>query len=188
MMNRIPALASPVTALAHYAPRPTALQQYRPPPRSLITSPLQRAPINPPSPRFPDVTDTGLADALDNVFRPGDRIPGGTPTILDLETHFGTSLFSSTGHRQKSADRARQIAKIRASGRLNEVEEDLARRHQGRLTRAVERSDGQWPPNVTFDGEGAYTSGPQRKLGAELDALLEKKKAKAKRTTKAAKE
>lgn len=65
------------------------------------------------------------------------------------------------------------------------MEEDLARKHQGRLTRAVERSDGQWPPNVTFDREGAYTSGPQRKLGAELDALLTpktKKKGKKKVT------
>lgn len=74
---------------------------------------------------FPEVSDSRLAGALAELYRPQAVIPGGAAAAFRIEAEVG-SRVGGRSHRQKVMDRARQLRRLLRSRRLNRADREIA--------------------------------------------------------------
>ncbi len=67
------------------------------------------------------VENDRLGNAIKQLFRPGDKLPGGTAGVLKYERKTGT-LLSPSGHAQKAQDRINSLKKILTEEKLTKRE------------------------------------------------------------------
>ncbi|MEN9807570.1 MAG: hypothetical protein RL756_2090 [Pseudomonadota bacterium] len=75
----------------------------------------------------PSATDETLQGAIEQLFRAGDDVPGGTAGAVRYEIATGTAV-GGRFHSLKASQRMAQLNRMIRSGKLNEADQAVAQR------------------------------------------------------------